>query len=67
MTRAKALEAVDEAFADGIKRLFAMLVTSLTTDEHHPDEALNRFTHGVAAHDDAHSRASSAVEKIFPE
>lgn len=65
MTRAEAQKAIDEAFADGLKRMFAVLVNGL--EEGEPTRAMKNFTNGLAIHDDAHSKASAAIDKIFPE
>jgi hypothetical protein len=64
MTREKAQQAIDEAFADGLKNLFSKLVLMVETEE---VDAVNRFKAGVAFHDHAHAAASAAVEAIFPE
>lgn len=62
MKRAEAQKAIDEAFADGLKNLFQHLVVNLETAT--PD-AIGKFRHGVAFHDDAYSAASGVVETIF--
>ena len=64
MKRADAQKAIDEAFAEGIKRLFDFLVENLEVET---PEALKRFTNGIAKHDEAHTKASAAIDKIFPE
>lgn len=64
MTKAKVIEAIDDAFADGLKNLFAKLVSGLETEDD-PIPSVERFKKGVAFHDDAHSRALAAVETIF--
>lgn len=66
MTRAEAQRAVDDAMADGIKKSFGILALAFMADTGH-DEALKRFEKGLAIHDEAHSRATAAVERIFPE
>lgn len=64
MTREKALAAVDDAFADGVRRLFGVLLSNLAAGT--PDAAA-LFHAGVARHDEAHSLAMKEVEAIFPE
>lgn len=66
MDRKQAQQAVDDAMADGIKKLFGVLVQALMADGGHED-ALKRFETGLHVHDEAHSKASAAVERIFPE
>jgi hypothetical protein len=66
MTRQRAEDAIDAAFDDGIKRLFGVLVLNLTADAGH-EEAVKRFASGVGILDEAHAKASEAVERIFPE
>lgn len=66
MTRAQAQQAVDEAMADGVKRLFGILTLAFMSDTGH-GEALERFEKGLGVHDEAHSKATAAVERIFPE
>lgn len=66
MTRAKAQEAIDSAFADGVRHLFAVLVSALINKED-TDAAVRRFSAGIAVHDEAHAKAASTIEKIFPE
>jgi hypothetical protein len=62
--RADAQKAIDEAFADGLKHLFAVLVSNLQLKD---ANAVAQFRRGVAFHDDAHSAASGVVETIFKE
>lgn len=63
MTRDKAQEAVDEAFASSVRQLFDVLVSNLVTSE--ADAAL-KFHSGLAKRDEAHVMASKEVEAIFP-
>lgn len=69
MNRGEAQRAIDEAFADGLKKLYGVLVQGLTSDAGtiNHSEAVKRFAAGVAVNDEAHARASETVEKIFPE
>lgn len=66
MTKAKAQSAIDEAFTDGLKMLFGVMVSNLGLAQTR-DDALIRFERGVSIHDDAHSKASVAIDRIFPE
>lgn len=66
MERKQAQQAVDDAMADSFKTLFGVLVLALQSDPGH-DEALARFEKGLAVRDEAHSKATAAVERIFPE
>lgn len=66
MDRKQAQQAVDDAMADSFKTLFGVLVQAFQSDTGH-DEALSRFEKGLAVRDEAHSKATSAVERIFPE
>jgi hypothetical protein len=65
MKRAQAQKAIDHAFADGLKRLFMMLETNLL--DQNEKSAMARFEKGLAKFDQAHSLASSVIEKVFPE
>jgi len=65
MKRAEAQQAIDEAFADGLKNLFLRLVMNLR--EQPPENAVKEFTTGIGFHDDAHTKASAVVEQIFAE
>lgn len=62
MTRESAQRAIDDGFADGLKRLFSVLVSNLGAGE---KDALAKFQRGLANHDEAHSAASGIIEKIF--
>jgi hypothetical protein len=64
MNRAKALAAVDDAYAASFNHLFETLVTNLTVDD---KDASAKFNAGIALRDEAHAIASAAVEKIFTE
>lgn len=66
MNLRQAQQAIDDAMADSFKVLFGTLVTALTSDAGH-DEALRRFEAGLHIRDEAHARATAAVERIFPE
>lgn len=66
MTRQQAQQAVDDAMVDGVKRLFGILALAFMSDNGH-GEAIERFEKGLNVHDEAHAKASSAVERIFPE
>lgn len=66
MTRAKALEAVDAALADGVKKLFGVLVSNVLAGED-PEGCARRFGAGLAFHRDARAKAAAEIEKTFPE
>lgn len=66
MNRAQAIAALDEAFADGVKRLFGLLVQRLEGGEDH-SSVLTAFQVGVTFHSEAYALAKAAVETIFPE
>ncbi len=63
MKRAQAQAAIDEAFADGLKNLFSVLVRADSSDA----DAIGRFENGVAEHRNAHAVASAVVVRNFPE
>ena len=63
MKRTDAQKAIDEAFADGLKHLFGVLVQGLQEAETREGPAESRFIAGLAAH----AKASAAIDKIFPE
>lgn len=65
MKRADAQQAIDEAFADGLKRMFGVLVDDLISQKQ--EDAVKEFTRGVSFHDEAHAKASAVIEQIFPE
>lgn len=65
MKRADAQRAIDDAFADGLKKLFAVMVDNLEAGE--PTKGIKEFTAGLGFHDEAHANASAVIEKIFPE
>lgn len=65
MNRADAMRAIDDAFADGLKKMFAVLVDGLIEGE--TSKAIKAFTGGLSFHDEAHAKASAAIEQIFPE
>lgn len=67
MTRQQAQQAVDDAMADGVKKAFGVLVLAFIGSDIGHEEALKRFETGLAIHDEAHSKATAAVERIFPE
>lgn len=66
MNRSAAQQAIDAAFADGIRKLFTVLVTGLEGKDR-PEDIVGRFERGIHVHDEAHARATSAIDKIFPE
>jgi hypothetical protein len=65
MKRADAQKAIDEAFAEGLKHLFVVLVQNLQGEARR--DAENHFMAGIAFHDEAHAKASTAIDRIFPE
>jgi hypothetical protein len=65
MKRSDAQKAIDEAFADGLKHLFSVLVQNLESDAR--KDAVSMFLKGMSFHDEAHAKASAAIDKIFPE
>lgn len=66
MRRAQAQQAIDEAFADGLKHLFGVAVSSLISGDAEVEVA-GRFAAGIQKHDSAHALATAEIEKIFPE
>lgn len=64
MTRDRAQQAVDEAFAGHIAKLFSTLISNLVSNESGAGAAFER---GLAAADDAHTIASGIVERVFAE
>ncbi len=65
MTRAKAIEALDSAFADSVKSLFNVLVLAMVTNAE--DGAADKFHSGIEARDSAYAIAMKEIETIFPE
>jgi hypothetical protein len=63
MKRADAQAAIDEAFSEGLKRLFVIFVDNLENAA--AGVGLRAFTAGIAVHDEAHTQASAAIERIF--
>lgn len=62
--RADALKAVDEAFTEGVKHLYAVFVQGLIGGE--PSDGLKRhFTNGLAHHCDTHGKTTAAVIDYF--
>lgn len=59
-----AMKAVDEAFSDGVKHLFGVLVQGLIVDSNR-DELTERFKRGLAHYCDAHGKATAAVIDYF--
>lgn len=64
MTRADALKALDDAFADGVKQLYSVLRANVISGT--PDSA-GKFEKGIASHIETHVIASASVTKIFEE
>jgi hypothetical protein len=67
MKRAQAQAALDAAFADGMSRLFGVLVTNFIPGGDGPEEGIKRFGIGLDAHRDAHASASAVIDSIFSE
>ncbi len=65
MKRAEAQKAIDEAFTDGLKNLFSMLERNLL--QQGETTAVSEFERGVAKYDQAHTIATSVIEKVFHE
>lgn len=65
MKRQQVHDALDAAFADGVKLLFGVLVQGVISGD--TEGAQGRFEKGISFHDDAYARASAAIDKIFPE
>lgn len=64
MTRDRAQEAVDAAFAAHVGKIFATLIANIVGKE---ADAAGNFSRGLAAADEAHSIASGIVERAFAE
>lgn len=62
---ADALKAVDEAFADGVKKLFGVLVTNAIDGSTTAERAADRFSVGFAIHCHVHQAATAIVERHF--
>jgi hypothetical protein len=65
MNEGAALKAVDEAFAEGVRKMFAIFVQGLEADK--PDVAglSTRFRRGLAFHCDAHGKTTAIVADYF--
>lgn len=63
--RADALKAVDEAFSEGVKHLYTVLVQGIADDK--PRESVLRFKNGLDLHCDAHRKAMAAIGIYFEE
>jgi hypothetical protein len=64
MKREDAIKAVDDAFVDGVKRLYAVFVQGLSTGEK-PTVLGERFRRGLAVECDAHGKTTAIVEDYF--
>lgn len=60
-----AQRAIDDAFADGVKRLYAVLVEGLIDPQPAMGEIAGRFKRGLANHAEAHARASAIIETFY--
>jgi hypothetical protein len=62
--RADAIKAVDEAFTDNVKHLYAVFVLGL--DDEEPSATLaERFKKGLAIACDAHGKTTAIIENYF--
>lgn len=64
MNRDDAVKAVDDAFADGVKHLYAIFVQGLTAGEA-ADTLCERFRKGLALQCDAHGKTTALVADYF--
>lgn len=63
--REAALKAVDDAFADGVKHLYTVLLAAALSPQFIPDEAKKRFEFGLSSHVAVHALASATIEAHF--
>jgi hypothetical protein len=66
MNREKVQAAVDDAFLDGIKRMFGVMVSNLTDPKPDDADAMSKFRAGVQIHVRAYQDASDVVTQQFP-
>lgn len=63
--RDTALKALDDAFADGVKRLFSVFLQGLEDPSATQAELMGRFKRGLAYHCDAYGKTKAIVETYF--
>jgi len=66
LTKEKAQAALDDAFADGIKRMFGVMVSNLTDPKPDDADAMAKFRTGLQIHVRAYQDASDVVAQQFP-
>lgn len=66
MNRERVQTAVDDAFLDGIKRMFGVMVSNLTDPKEGDADAMSKFRTGVEIHVRALQDASDVVTQQFP-
>lgn len=64
MTRARAIQALDDALGDSVKQLFNVLVMNLLAND---AAAPGKFHNGMAVRDDAYAIGLREIETIFPD
>jgi hypothetical protein len=64
MNREDTLKAVDDAFVDGVKRLYEVFVEGLEIGTP-PQQLGERFKRGLAFHTDSHGKTAAIVEDFF--
>lgn len=65
MNREDAIQAVDDAFADGVKHLYDVFVQGLEAGEPKPAVLAEHFRNGLAFHCDAHGKTTAIVNDYF--
>jgi hypothetical protein len=63
--RADAIKAIDDAFNEGVKHLYAVFVQGLVAGTPAPAELAQHFTNGLAFQCDAHGKSTAAVIDYF--